>query len=527
MHKKRLLLSLLFLGVSLYAMGVGTYFILRFAGHWNEGDTARLSQAVKYIHHMGRLVPDAPGPIYPYGPTYPALSTFLLEITNTSPPTLMLHVYPLTVALIAFIGFALYRVLTGDASVALLATLFLYLQPDFLWVTFRGSHEKVTWSLVLLAFLLLARSFTARGRIEKLVRFVLLFYLVAFALIATNVFFASSFIAALSLGFLGGSLLFALRETRKTWGPESKPQVRRLLYVTSSCCALLYLVIFHVYPPANSTFRTLRTLLERLVALLLNIEMPFNPYEYVIVTWPNPWIYIALTLFNYMILLISFAVWVGGLMHFLKEGYSRLELPRFFLWLMYSAFALQLAMSVIMDRTGVAGGNFQVRLFTPMMLMAIPLASMGVLRAWSWLKPRPWRKAVVALAILLVSWFSLAALMKATNEPTLSNRWIFRTQAEQEAGAWIKRHIASAKIWVGMDERLLSAMEFSLYPHEGLFFDGWSIEPGTRYFLLSTFERLKYARLKHPLPYFEEENKVYDNGEVQLYHRRPRTPYQR
>jgi hypothetical protein len=209
------------------------------------------------------------------------------------------------------------------------------------------------------------------------------------------------------------------------------------------------------------------------------------------------------------------------------DSLSKPDLPQLFLWLLYPAFAFQLAVSVIVDHAGVLGGNLQVRLLTPMMLTAIPLAAIGAIQALPRVKPGLFRSVTVGLTVLLIGWFGLAALMKATNEPALSNQWMFHTRAERGAGVWITSHIASAKVWVGMDERLLSAMEFSFHPHEGITFDGWSVDAGTRYFLLSAFERMKYMRLKRPLPYFQDENRVYDNGEVQLYHRRPRTPYQR
>ena len=528
MRERRLRSGVLLLGIALYALLVGAYYILRFAGRWSEGDTATLTAAIAHLLRTGRLIPDVPGPVYLFGPGYPALSTFLAEVSGISAQTLTAHVYPLTVALLAFVSFALYRNFTGSVSAGLLATLFLFLQPDFLWVTFRGSHEKMTWALVLTAFFLLARSFSARSRIGVLAKYVFLFYLVVFALLASNAFFASSFIAALTMGALGGALVFVLGRRYKTMlASSSEVQVRRLLYVFLSCSVLLYLFIFHIYPPLRNAVYILGTLLEQLAALLLGVDLQFDPYAYVSTAWTSLATYVALTLFNYTVLLTSFAVWVRGIPRLLRPGSdSERDLPKVLLWLLYPAFAFQLALAVISDRAGVLGGNFQVRLFTPMMIIAIPLAAMGVQQAWSRVKPGLFRGVTVGLAVILVCWFGAAALMKATNEPALNKQWIFYSGAEQQAGAWIARHVASAQVWAG-EERLLSAMELSSYPHQGIDYEGWSVDPATRYYLFSTLERVKYARLGLPMPYFQEENRVYDNGEVQLYHRRPKTPYQR
>jgi hypothetical protein len=517
-------------GLILYALGSYTYMSLRFAGNWSDSDTALITRGIHYIHQMARIIPESPGPAYAHGITYPAVSLFLLELGGVSVQALQIHVYPFIAATLVFLVFTLYRTLTRSTSVALLSTLFVYLQPDFLWVTWRGSHEKVTWSLVILAFLLLAKSFTARGQIEILAKYVLLFYLVVFALVSSNTFFASSFVSALAVGFTGGFLLLALRHRGE---PDSrtddKRPIQRLLYVTISCSALLYVFLIYIYPPARSSLWALRTLWERLSALVLQLEAQVVPYEYVLTAWPDVRVYLTLTLFNYAVLFISFAVWVRAILGFLNQKkLEDRELPLLFLWLMYPAFTLQLAISIIVDYTGWLGGNFQIRLFTPMMLVAIPLAAMGVLRAIQSPERGLVRWVVVGLAALSVGWFGVAALFKATNEPSLSNNWVFYTTPERVAGSWLTQNARAATVWTGMDARLWSAMDFYYWTSssKGVWFDGGAPEPETRYFILSNVERMKRARLGVPLPYLENENLIYDGGSVQVFYRRPRTPYQ-
>ena len=134
----------LLIGLLCFAIGTSAYFVLRYDGLWNEGDTARQVQVLAYVSSKGKLSTDEPGAVYPHGPNYPLLSTVLMKITGVSAQVLTIHVYPLMIFLMVVVGFAVYRTLTNSLKAGLLATLFLYIQPDFLWVILRGSHEKGT-----------------------------------------------------------------------------------------------------------------------------------------------------------------------------------------------------------------------------------------------------------------------------------------------------------------------------------------------------------------------------------------------
>jgi len=522
--------QLLLLGLILLALSNYSYLVLRFVGQWNEGDTARITRSLYYAQQAHSVV-DAPW-AYTNGMGYTAVSLFVLEVTGLSPQTLQSIVFPLIMAVVPIVVFVFYRALIGRTREALLATLFVYIQPEFLWVTWRGSHERLIWILTFITFFLLAKSFLDR-RFAKVTRFVLLFYLVVFALISTNAFFASSFINAVLLNFGGGLILLTLwrfHDTSAVLGVSN--QIRRLLYVAGACIVLLYIFIFQIYPPAGGALNALRTLIESISALLLNFDVvSSNPYDYVRTAWTSTGVFIVLTLFNWIVLLSSLLVWIGGLSVFTRHGNALKErnLPPLLLWLMYPSFALQLAVSAITDFAGVLGGNFQVRLFTPMLLIAIPLAAMGLVGLLKALRIKWMRRAVVGVIAMGMLWFSMAALLKAANDPLLSNRWTFSTVPEKAAGDWAITHINGATVWTGIDERLVEA---PIFYHPDLAvrdvrFDGFIPEPTTRYYLISSLEALRAARQGVSLPYVDNEELVYDNGEVSVYHQRPRTPYQR
>ncbi len=73
--------------------------------------------------------------------------------------TLQLVLQPFLVVLLVPVAYAAYRTLIGSAPVALLASLLLFLSPEFLFEATRSSHAKVTWLLALTTlFVLVAAS---------------------------------------------------------------------------------------------------------------------------------------------------------------------------------------------------------------------------------------------------------------------------------------------------------------------------------------------------------------------------------
>lgn len=521
-------IRLILLGITIYALGSYLYLALRLVGNLSEVDTALLTRSVFSAAQSGSLL-NADQP-YGNGMTYPAITLFIHEVSSISIQNLQAYIFLLMSASLPIILFITYRTLTSSNSIALLATMLTFLQPDFLWVTWRGSHEKVTWALMLLMLTFLTKSFTSRSSIGTLTRYVILFYIMAFAFVSSNTFFAASFINALALSFIGGSILIMFYGFKNSAvSSYVRQHVRRLFYLVASCTLILYIFVFHIYPPAISSFLALQGLANQLSLLFLNFEIAVDPYSYISATWINSRVYFALTIFNWIILLVAALIWLRALPGYLQQKQmNEDELPQLFLWLIFPAFALQFIISMLIDRAGALGANLQVRLFTPMMLLAIPLAAIGIQNMLLYAKrTRNLRRIVIGLYAVAIILFSLSAHMKASNEPLLSNKWTFSTFAERLAGAWTIQHTQSETVWVGLDERLVEAMNFH-YPDVSLgIFDGFTPDPDTRYYLLSEIERARWIRQGRPLLFMGDENLVYDNGSVQVYHRRPRTPFQR
>jgi hypothetical protein len=527
-----------------YALAVYATMHVRFLGNWSESDTLVVTRAISSSDAADSLR-NADQP-YPNGVGYVSIVLFLEEITGLQLQTLQMYVMPMAAAFNVLVLYIGYRAMLRMPLVALMAALFAYLQPDFLWVTWRGSHEKFTWMLVITLIFVLARSFATWNQPRLLTRFVILFYIIAFAMITSNVFFASSFVVAILLSFTGANVLFLLRQIaqrrRSQEDQELRKHIQRLVYINVAVGVLFYVFIFHLYPDSLSALGTFKTLVDQLALLFLNVEEQqlyvtteqtfAAPGVYVRASWLSLYIFVGLTVFSWLMLLSSFVVWAVGVFRLVrKPTLDRDNLPRLFLWLIYPAFALQVGGALIADQVAVLSANLQVRLFTPAMLTAIPLAALGGYTLIQYLPRMPKRLGQIFIsgAAVAVFYFSIASVFKATNEPMLNNNLIFVTTPEYTAGDWAVTHLDETIVWTGSNDRLSANLGIRYLDSENsnqVSFRGFGFTEDTRYFMLSEMERAVRVRSNLPPPFFIDQNVVYDNGSVQIFHRTPYTPYQ-
>ena len=511
------------LGLALYALLVAAYVGLRFGWRWLDGDAALLTTAAQNTYVEGTLVPTVGAYYLGYG--YATLNTFLAQVGGVPIEALQVYVQGFLLVLLVPVSYAAFRALLGDAATAALACPLLFLQPDFLFEALRSSHAKFTWLLALTMLFVLARSFEVAGSGRALAPRVTMFYLLAYGLITSNFFFASSYIFALGFAFLGGWVLARWRRR----GLDAEENLRRLLYVALACSILVFLFVFYLYPPSLWMASFFKSALDRVSGFLLDVETGYNPYLYVQTTWVNPALYLVLSSLSWLVLGLSFANWAHKAWALLGH---RETLPpgQFLLWLLYTGFALLLALGVFLDRAGALSANLQVRLFPHLMIVAIPLAAEMVSR----IVARAWRRGkgarLVAVAVLAAGglFFSGASIFKATNEPLLSNRWVFHSRAERAAIEWAGPRHATNRVWLGIDDRLrMLPRLYGDWPRSGLeVYTGR--QAGNRYdLLLSDLMEKHAARLGVLLPEVRGRLLVYDNGGAALYHARAKTPYQR
>ena len=511
----------LWLGPLLYMVVVCLYFVGRYAGHWAEADSATFASIIRVFEQEGRLVPEH-GEIYSNGYAFQAISAFILAITGLDLATLQQLVYPLVAALVVLPAWALYRELTGSARGATLASLLLFTQPEFLFVILRSSHEKFTRTFLLLCLFFLVRSFKMRDRPWLFAMHVGLFYLTAYAFIASNNLLAHSFIFAIAVALIAGWALERLKPS--LWRPSSQI-LRRLPYAMLICLGLVYVFTFYIHPPAQYDLQVLQGIWNRSAALVLDVDhQSNNAYAAVASGWVSLPVYFLISSANWVILAASFAIWARQGLLWLWRGEQPRTRTAWLLWLLYGAFAIQGGLSVLADAGGSLTGNLQHRLFPSFSIVAVALVGTALAQA------RQRRLAAPARIGLTVGIACIAVLsvLKAANEPALSNKWTFYRANEMAAMEWSDAHLWSAEIWTEYDERLNVA--FSTVHGDSLnrnHFAGDSVGSTTRDLILTNVTRLRSSRLGRPLPEPPDALRVYDNGEAELYHLRPRTPFQR
>jgi hypothetical protein len=383
----------------------------------------------------------------------------------------------------------------------------------------RSSHEKFTRTFLLLCLFLLARSFRLRHRPADFAGSIVLFYLSAFALIASNNLLAHSFIFAIGTAFVVGWLF----NTYYLRSAHQRVIHQRLFYAPLICLGLVYFSIFYVYEPSQHDLFVFQTIGERLSALMLDVERESsNAYEPVVSGWINIQVYFLVSIANWIILASSFVIWACQGWQLLRH---RIVPPQseLLLWLLYLAFAIQGGMSVVADASGVLTGNLQHRLFPSFSIIGVALVGTTIAR---WRFGQFTRAAQVLLGAGMFAFASLS-ILKATNDPLVSNKWTFYQPYELAALKWSDDHLRDSDIWTEFDERLEVAF-LTVYGHSARHNSfGTDMEPTTRMLVMTNITRLRNQRLRNVLPAQPDLLRVFDNGSAQVYRLRAQTPYQR
>ena len=512
--------------IVLYVFLVAAYLVIRYKGKWLEGDTVRQIESTINLLQNGSLASTEKS--YLFGYNYQFISSLLSLLTGVDVHNLLTLIRPFWIIILPPVGYLYYRQLFIEEYSATLATFLLFLQPELMFVTLRGSHEVITWLLVLLAVFILTQSYL-KSRYSRLFHtYALMFYLVVYALISTNFFFASTFIFGLVIAFIIGTSLskyLPLKANQATYRIYS-----RLLMSTMAGFVLIFIFIFYVYAPAQLPFNQLRTLIEKISATLFSFEVNTNPYgQFISTTWISPWIYLALTLGNWVTMLVSSVgcVLIGYRRIILREGISQ---PMYLLWLLYLAFTLQLFLSIIVDFSGVLSSNLQLRLFPALIITAVPIATFLIHEiAKKYNIHHPSVKILFSsISLIMIGWLVAASLLKSTNEPWVSNKWNFSTESEDAGIRWMNQYIKFGPVWISPDERLRDiSIAANPNPRNFMAYDIFTVSAGTKYVFLSDVNKMLAQRLKLILPDLDQENIIYSNGNTDIYKFRTETLFEK
>jgi hypothetical protein len=507
-------------------MLISLYPLLRYGGSWNiGGDTVNFVITIRSVLDTGELDPSG-RQVYPNGYGFQALSVFLVHVSGISLPDWQVFGAALLVVWMVFPAWLLYREWVGSGRGATLATVILFTQPELLFGIMRGTHEKFTRGLMLLCLYLLTYSLRSRNNPRRFASAVLAFYLGTYALVSFNNFFSTSFITAVLIALM---MVWVVAWRTKSFSSLSIA-VQRLSHVVFASLIIAFVYTMYVYGPARENLLLLESIADKIAALFLQAETSesFNPYSTpVFQEWISPYVYFMLTLANWTMLLFSGAIWLSQSFTWFVRRRRPDHETDVLMWAFYGAFTLQVALAVVADISGALTGNLQHRMFPTIGMVGAPLIArwlLSVIRTERVVTARLARSAIWATIAVMAS----LSLMKATNEPVLSNRWQTYLPAEVEAVEWADTTLARRTVWTGYDRRLIEVIDTrSGAEPRRVALDRLEVNPDTDNFLISELTRIQSHRYDIALPTRFDDFVTYDNGEVQIYHERPRTPYNR
>ncbi|WP_129672180.1 hypothetical protein [Candidatus Chloroploca sp. Khr17] len=511
------------LAILLVAAGlIGLYTLLRYGGHWGEGDTSTFTRAIRSVADTGRIAPDDRF-VYGSGYNYPSLVVFLMHLCRINLSDVQIYAAPLLVVWLVIPAWLAYREITGSTRGATLATAILIIQPELLFAVLRGTHEKFTRGMMLLCLFLLFRSLRIPHHPARFTALVITFYLMGYAIITSNNLMATSFTVAIGLALV---LIWMVSRREQVTARLSKPTLTRLGYVVATLLVLAFLFIFYAYTPAHHSLLMMESIWERVLSMLLNVEAErTNPYTIMGNLWINPAVYMLVSLANWLLLGSTALLWMGQSFQWLLRGKGPATTHELLLWAFYGAFAFQGALSVGIDISGALAANLQHRIFPSFAMLAAPIAARAIID-WRPTNLRIGRLANAGLA-LVFGFLTIMSVLKATNEPMVSNKWLFYVPGELQAVAWSEEHLIYRTLWTEFDERIFAAVRVG----NGASDIQLNIIPNletniVRDFLISDVTRWRSERTGDIIPIEADSLITYDNGQAQIYHLRPQTPYQ-
>lgn len=504
------------------------YWVLRYGGNWVEGDTSRMTAAIQTILQNGRLISTA-GRIYPSGFLHSAYGAFLSLIVNINVIEFQTWMFLPTAIGLTLLTFVFYRRILGNPVMAGAATVMLNLQGDLLFTTSRGSHEKLSFTLIFVSLLAMALATVRFSSARQRLALAPVYYLTTFALSTTNAFFASTFVAALILAFLTGSILIphiTSEQRLSMW----------LTYIATTSLIFIYVVVFVLYTPALSMVQTAGNLFERLRLFLFSLgEPPAAIYQAASQAWVFPQAWLVLRLFDVFLVAIATAGWLDLALYWRqrrKLSPEPMPIGHFWLLVLFPAFAIQNIGVIVSDITGSVTDikNLQVRLVPLTAFAAAPLVAYALQRLFAALHTRRlwYRLATVSLAGAMVAFTGLA-LIKSTSEPLLSNNWLFYAPEEAAGVSWLNEHALllsfhwgrrTPRVWTGPGNRLGPLWLNNYWEAAREHIPATANEPYRLVFLSPTV-RMLTARRYQPLPSTMPALRIYDNGATQLYFKLP------
>lgn len=258
-----------------------------------------------------------------------------------------------------------------------------------------------------------------------------------------------------------------------------------------------------------------------------------NPYAYIADSWVNIQVFFAVTFASWVLFFGATIIWVSqGLLWLWKNKVPKQE-GAWLLWLLYGAFLLQVPVSIVADSAASdAGGNMLQRLLPSISMFAVGIVGYAL----SFWYPKGCFGWFIRFQLsLFVALVMIPGMLKVTNDPAVSNMWMFYREDELLTLKWADSHLSGEQFWMGFNDRLVASFRIAQeragddvrFTPRRNFFTFFNPRSRTRSFIISKAIRLQGARMKLPLPLPPDALLVYDNGDSQFYRLRPVSLHQR
>jgi hypothetical protein len=343
------------------------------------------------------------------------------------------------------VAIPLFRLMFRDGKMWASTALLLLLQPEFILVTSRGTHEKATITLVIVILMLIVKHMLDRNRDPLRIptsTTIILATLIP-TLVFLNCFFAFMFFVAITIAFV-----IIGRKTRTV-------DAHKLLFFPAYGF-LIFALFLVLYNPAASLIETAATFWDRLVLIMSGEVSPESPYAPVGTAWTSGIAWAVTNLLTFFLIASSAAYAISSFLKKLKNPVDMTIVP------IYIGASTILLAGIILDLIGGSGiANLQLRWLPFWTIFAAPLAVTFLSRG-RWHPARgirmvnPGRLIVVSLVIVTVI---PVCLMRATLDPSISNNYIFYSDTEETLVDWAAENL-EGECWGGLHYRIGSIFVF-------------------------------------------------------------------
>ncbi len=547
--------------VVIYSFLSHLFLVVRYSGRWTDSDSSWMTVFIKAVQDSGTLTPTI---VYKNGFGFQLLTASISDVTGLSVQTLQ-SLYPALGFLLIVMAYVLFQEFLNNRRIAIISIFLLALQPEILISVNRSTHEKFSIYLMLAAFLVILKISSNNLKLKQNIPYLLTFYLFVFALISFNLLFGMIVLASLVGVLIIGAItaqwslnmgvhrtltillipyVFLITTFYKIYPPAEYslwissllraqllgtvtrlPPIQRFLFFSTLVVLIDLFILRHearktldrfirVIKRHSKEMRYLSIVLVAVIYVLLLINMPrffwgSNPSSFKYHTW------ILLTLIDWIIIPLAFVMAlhiISNVLNQKKVPTRSLQLINFFL-----AWTFLLLFSVIMDfaqETGpqsqFIGSNLKLRIFVLWMFLLIPLAGLYIDK----IIHVGIKREAKAIFVILIIFFSLASLMKSTNEPLLTDNWIFYTQPEEAGLKWIGRNLRDTNVWGGRSNFRIG---FAYVKNSAQALNNVNFGHGSsEYVFLSSIEEAVEEPRYEP-PTVEGRSLVYDSGYVKIY----------